>query len=213
MNRSVIFLDLLRLTLNGLFNGWQAEQRLCVGDSAPYRFRCLSSEQMAERARCTVAANCSINYIISNTLLPVSFSCKQKTCLMFSLCMIHPTSSRIIICHQINITLFVIESWKYSFSKYKSFQPHSSKNERLFFFYRKQSWRKEKDDWLKGIVRAKQQKRKKMLSAWNKAEEEGWKQMQRGIQQWINIRPAVQCCRDMSIIKPAATEEILLHTW
>lgn len=133
MNRSVIFLDLLRLTLNGLFNGWQAEQRLCVGDSAPYRFRCLSSEQMAERARCTVAANCSINYIISNTLLPVSFSCKQKTCLMFSLCMIHPTSSRIIICHQINITLFVIESWKYSFSKYKSFQPHSSKNERMFF--------------------------------------------------------------------------------
>ena len=101
--------------LNGLFNGCQAEQRLRVGDSAPYRFRCLSSEQMAERARCTVAANCSINYIISNTLLPVSFSCKQQTCLMFWLCMIHPTSSRSIICHQISFTLFVTESWKYSF--------------------------------------------------------------------------------------------------
>lgn len=126
MNRSVIFLDLLRLTLNGLFNGWQAEQRLCVGDSAPYRFRCLSSEQMAERARCTVAANCSINYIISNTLLPVSFSCKQKTCLMFSLCMNHHLPSN---------QLHFVRYWvlKVFFSKYKSFQPHSSKNERMFF--------------------------------------------------------------------------------
>lgn len=146
MNRSVIFLDLLRLTLNGLFNGWQAEQRLCVGDSAPYRFRCLSSEQMAERARCTVAANCSINYIISNTLLPVSFSCKQKTCLMFSLCMIHPTSSRIIICHQINFTLFVSESWKYSFLNTSHFNLILAKTRECFFL--QETKLKEREGWL-----------------------------------------------------------------
>ena len=51
-----------------------------------------------------------------------------------------------------------------------------------------------------------------MLSAWDKEGEEGQKQVQRGVQQWINIRSAVQHCGDMSIVEPAAKEEILLHT-